>query len=199
MEISLYPDALSFVFVEDAGSQEAKANGPCYLTRNFILEKMPPIFQMLIGVGEHALSTNSPSKDEKGHYTILSDLNITRTGFLNVVSFLRLGFLSPEHIETALYTANILGGIPELDQYILEKNKQKQEALALQKELESRPPPTCPEEDTRQLFDWVTVTTEAYPMAEKERFTYAQKGWSATGGTVVISNNTFMYYRRNKT
>lgn len=199
MAVSSQLDVLSFVFVEEVESQEAKANGPCYLTRNFILEKMPPIFQMLIGVGEHALSTTSPSKDEKGHYTILNDLNITRTGFLQLVSFLRLGFLSPEHTAPVLYTANILGGISELDQYILEKNKQKQEALALQKDLENRPLPTCPEEDTRQLFDWVTVTTETYPMAEKERFAYAQKGWSATGSTVVINNNTFMYYRRTKT
>ena len=189
--MSTPPEILGFTF-------QTPVNSPaniCYLTREFILEKTPPIFQMLIGVGGHQMTTSTPSRDKNGNYTILQDLNITRTPFLALMSFLRLGFLAPAQLSSAMDTANILGGIPELDAYLCQQEEAHRLVLEQHKAAKSLPLPKCPEDDTHGDFNWVTVTTDSYPMAENTRLDYVKHGWSATGQTVVIKDKTLMWYR----
>ena len=167
-----------------------------YLTLDFILEKMTPIFQMLIGVGEHNMTTTSPSKSSNGFYTILKDINISRNGFLGLISFLRLGFLQKGQLGPVMETANILGGIPELDQYILRREKDQKDLIAKKMELESKPLPTSPDEDTKDVYCWVPVLATDSVVAGNSRLEYVSEGWSAAGKMIEIDEKQFMYYRK---
>lgn len=187
------PKLLGFEFQSD------KADGSpdvVYLTLDFVLEKMPSIFQMLIGVGEHSLTTKSPSKSSQGFYTILKDIHISRSGFLGLISFLRLGFLQKGQLGPVMETANILGGLPELDQYIIRREKEQKELIAKKIELDSKPLPTCPDEDTKDGYCWVPVSAEQSAVAENSRLEYVSEGWSATGKLIEIDEKQFMYFRR---
>ena len=59
-----------------------------YLDHQFIIDKMNTIFHQLIGVGDSSLTTDNPTRDSDGNYTILQRLYITQPAFTKLIRFL---------------------------------------------------------------------------------------------------------------
>jgi hypothetical protein len=162
-----------------------------YLDYEFIITKMNHIFQKLIGVGDHILTTHNPTKNSSGNYTILENLHITRPEITKLLAFLRTGFMAETDFTSVNNTAVILGGFTEVDQFISNfYQRHTHDKTTKQPE-----PPQIPEQDINHKYQWVTMDVTSLYIQD-----LVKVGWSATGYLFTTircdQQSTCTYYRK---
>ena len=91
---------------------------------------------------EDGLTTHKPSRNKEGHLTILKQMHISQQPFLQLLKFLRLGHLDPEHQQEVYDTAICLGGLDAVDAHAKRTLAEKSPSDPLYN-------PTSPKEDGR--------------------------------------------------
>lgn len=129
---------------------------------------------------EDGLTTHKPSRNKEGHLTILKQMHISQQPFLQLLKFLRLGHLDPEHQQEVYDTAICLGGLDAVD------------AHAKRTLAEGSPPllynPTSPKEDVREMYCWTIRNMNI----DHELRSLAKEGWSVTEPI----DNIYVFLRR---
>lgn len=162
-----------------------------YLTHDFIMSNMNTVFQRLIGVGNHELTTKCPSKDAAGNYTILELLGLRRLDIVNLISFLRTGQMPESNFQPVLTVSVILGGFPRVDQYISDHYHQQRDALHQQ--LQKKP--ICPLQDYTGEYQWQPISLHNNSLRN-----IIKEGWTATGHVFTEENSlriSYTYLRRS--
>ena len=106
------------------------------------------VFGILFNLKEHGFKVIDPQVDEENYITIFKDFNVSFSEFNNLLNFLKYGYADQEVFPDILSVANKFGGIPKLNEYIL--NYEEKEFYN----------PINPEQDIKQLYNWKTLVYE---------------------------------------
>ena len=152
------------------------------LDKQFILNKMNHITHRLLGLNtDDDLTTDNPSRDESGAYTIFDELGISWESMHHLICFLRMNQLDKNFHNSAMQAAISLGGFKELDQYILSST-----ATIYY-------PPKHPNDDYKSEYEWMIISALDENIINDSR----NKGFICTGIQAECNNpNPYVYYRK---
>ena len=106
------------------------------------------VFGILFNLKKHEFKVIDPQVDDEGFITIFKDFDVRFSEFNNLLNFLKYGTADPIVFHDILSVANKFGGIPKLNEYIL--NYEEKEFYN----------PMNPNEDIEQLYTWETLVYE---------------------------------------
>lgn len=152
------------------------------LEKQFILDKMNTVTHRLLGLNtDDELSTQEPSRDQNGAYTIFELLGIFKEHFIHLIYFLRIGRLDKEYHDHAMQAAIALGGFTALDEYI----KEERRVISY--------PPKQPKDDIHCDYDWAVLSM----LNEREINNIREKGFICTGIVAEVNHHVpHTYYRK---
>ena len=114
-----------------------------------IQDTCPPVLARFLGMGE---GFSDPSKDAQGRLTFAKSLGITQCQFVNVMTFVRSGYV--QDFDALVHPFTILGGSDAL--YALAEKEEKKKAEKEQRDFveaeRRRTNPLSPEDNVFGLF-----------------------------------------------
>ena len=172
------------------GSNHRETPNLVYLDHNFIVTELNSVCHRLLGIGDYTLTTQQPSQDAQGNFTILRQLGIQRTDFCALLSFLRTGWMSEAAFSSVMTVAVTLGGFPKVDQFIHDYYQRKSKG-----ELSVTDSPRHPLQDARDQYQWLPLPINNLYMSDRVAEGYTATGYIFTA-TCHDRESSFTYLRR---